>query len=148
MIADNNPCENQLKVISDINLSVMSYDYTDFIETYRYVKDNVSPLLSKITAPNSILTKLLNNINDACSMYDEPYEETSDDVSDYEYNLSAEDKLLMDKALEEPIMINYKISETLYKEKEEKEEKDTNLLFNNITINDITDEEVENIWRS
>jgi hypothetical protein len=133
LTAENeNPCEEQKKVINDVNMLSFGYEYDEYILNYnKFVVDDYD-------FNESILSKMLKKINDACSYYepDSEIEYTSSSTTSSDY--------------EEPIVINHAASQLLLDEdlrmKDVDEAVPPNESVSSIKINTNTDKEIEDIW--
>jgi len=133
LTAENeNPCEEQKKVINDMNMLSFGYEYDEYILNYnKFVVDDYD-------FNESILSKMLKKINDACSYYE------SD--SEIEYTISS----TASSDYEEPIVINHAASQLLLDEDQRMKDVDEavppNESVSSIKINTNTDKEIEDIW--
>jgi len=133
LTAENeNPCEEQKKVINDMNMLSFGYEYDEYILNYnKFVVDDYD-------FNESILSKMLKKINDACSYYepDSEIEYTSSSTTSSDY--------------EEPIVINHAASQLLLDEEQQMKDVDEavppNESVSSIKINTNTDKEIEDIW--
>jgi hypothetical protein len=134
LTAENeDPCEEQKKVINDMNMLSFGYEYDEYILNYnKFVVDDYD-------FNESILSKMLKKINDACSYYEPDseleYTDASTSTSDYE----------------EPIIINHAASQLLLDEDPQMKDIDelegsSNELVSSIKINTNTDKAIEDIW--